>query len=690
MSRVEAVSVTSLKGVGPALAKRLERLGIHTVIDLLFHLPSRYQDRTHFLPMGRCRFGDEGLFRGQIELADISYGRRRSLLVRIGDGTGYLTMRLFYFSRQQQSQLQRGAWLSCYGEVRPGPGGKEIVHPEYRLHQQKPEQPQFDRLTAIYPTTEGLGVARLRQIVNLALDRCLGDIVDPLQQYLSTDPLPGLSEALDFVHRPPPKVNLQSLRDGEHRAIKRLAIEEMLAHHLSLRLLRQRSDVFRAPVVQSSGALGEQFIQGLPFTLTPAQQRVADEVIGDLEQRSPMQRLVQGDVGSGKTVVAALAMLKVIESGHQVAFMAPTELLAEQHYRLLSTWFGELQVAVGWLASRIKTGPRKVVLQGLSDGTLQCVVGTHALFQQGVQFNNLGLIIVDEQHRFGVDQRLALRDKGRDRGQSPHQLVMTATPIPRTLALSFYADLDVSSIDELPPGRQPVDTVVISSTRRSEVVARVHQACRSGRQAYWVCPVIDESDLEQLQAATEVEETLALALSDLKVGLVHGRMKPGEKDVVMQRFRDAELDLLVATTVIEVGVDVPNASLMIIENAERLGLAQLHQLRGRVGRGRAKSSCVLLYHSPLSPHAEIRLATLRETNDGFKIAERDLEIRGPGELLGTRQTGLPQMRIADLARDRGLVTTVERLAGEVINHQPAVIPLLIQRWISDAAVYRDI
>jgi len=677
--------VTSLRGVGPALAAALERLGLRTVQDLLFHLPLRYEDRTRVVPIGTLRAGDRAVIEGVLQLAEVVFRRRRALLCRIADGSGSLTLRFFHFSAAQQEGLARGARVRCFGEVRPGPGGLEIVHPEYRKLTPGVSAPADESLTPVYPTTEGVQQGRMRMLTGLALaqlpDGGLRDWVTP--DVLGMVGLPSLEAALRYVHRPPPDADIESLNAGRHPAQRRLAFEELLAHQISLRLLRQAADRDDAWPLPARSDLVERCLAQLPFQLTAAQQRAWHEVGADLARGHPMMRLVQGDVGSGKTVVAALAALRAVEHGAQAAVMAPTELLAEQHARNFAGWLDPLGVRVGLLTGRLTGRARAALTQDLASGGVQVAVGTHALFQQGVDFDRLALVIVDEQHRFGVHQRMQLREKGRVAGRYPHQLVMTATPIPRTLAMTAYADLDVSIIDELPPGRTPVRTVVLPDSRRDEVVARIDAACRAGRQAYWVCPLIDESESVRHQAAEETAAALAEALPGVRIGLVHGRMLGNRKDAVMSSFKAGRLDLLVATTVIEVGVDVPNASLMIVENAERMGLAQLHQLRGRVGRGQVESTCVLLYAAPLTPIARERLGVLRDTNDGFEVSRRDLELRGPGELLGTRQTGLMQLRVADLVRDSDLLPGVQRAADLMLGGEGANIAALLRRWVGD-------
>jgi ATP-dependent DNA helicase RecG len=680
--------VTSLKGVGEAVAVKLARLRVDSVADLLFHLPLRYQDRTRITPIGTLRAGHEAVVEGDVSASDVVKGRRRSLLVRLRDGSGIISLRFFHFSPAQQQQFRPGARVRCFGEARAGATGLELYHPEYRLLSAD-APPVEDHLTPIYPTTEGLNQARLRALIEQALAR-LDEDPEALPDWLGPDlrerfQLPELHHCLHVLHQPPPDVDPECLASGMHPTARRLALEELLAHRLSLQQVRLKIQEDGAPALPSGRGLQARFMTQLPFSLTGAQRRVLDEIAADLGRELPMLRLVQGDVGSGKTVVAAMAALAAIAGDCQAAMMAPTEILAEQHYRTLKTWFEPLGIEVAWLSGKLKGKARLDTKAAILDGRARMVVGTHALFQGDVHFQRLGLAIVDEQHRFGVHQRLALREKGEAGGLTPHQLVMTATPIPRTLAMSAYADLDVSIIDELPPGRTPVKTVVVPDERRSEVVERIRHACTEGRQAYWVCTLIEESDVLQCQAAEAARDELTEALPELAIGLVHGRMKPAEKAAVMDAFKCGELDLLVATTVIEVGVDVPNASLMIIENPERLGLSQLHQLRGRVGRGTSESFCVLLYHGPLSAHSRERLAVMRETNDGFRIAEKDLELRGPGEVLGTRQTGLAQMKIADLERDADLLERVAPLAEALLARHPEASQPLIRRWLGEEA-----
>lgn len=681
--------VTTLKGVGAALAERLAKLGITQVQDLLFLLPTRYEDRTRIVPLGAVAPGEHAVVEGEIQLTEVTYRRRRQLLCRISDGSGFLTLRFFYFTTAQHNALTRGLRLRCYGEVRRGPLGLEMVHPEYRWVNQEPAALE-DSLTPMYPATEGLTQPRLRLLIGQALGA--GGRAIAVRDWLPADVqrslnLPALRDALELLHRPPREQDHTQLLTGHHPAQRRLAFEELLAHQLSLRLRKLRTAADPGLPLDDAAGLAARLLAALPFRLTGAQQRARTEIDADLMGRHPMLRLLQGDVGCGKTVVAALAAARAVGSGQQVALMAPTELLAEQHWRNLSTWFSALDLPVALLTGSQPARTRRRAETAIASGEIQIVVGTHALFQKGINFGKLALIVVDEQHRFGVQQRMTLQEKGRAGGVMPHQLIMTATPIPRTLAMTAYADLDISVIDELPPGRTPVVTVVMAEQRRHEVVQRILLACRAGRQAYWVCPLIDESDELRYQAAEETATALREALPELKVELVHGRQPAARREATMADFKANRIQLLVATTVIEVGVDVPNATLMVIENAERMGLAQLHQLRGRVGRGAAASTCVLLYRAPLSKLARARLHTIRETTDGFEIARRDLELRGPGELLGTRQTGLAQLRVADLARDTDLLPLVQKTAELMLRDYPDNITPLTARWIGEGERY---
>lgn len=703
--------VTQLKGVGAHLAEKLLKLGIVTLQDVLFHLPHRYQDRTHLTPIGQLQPLKEVVVEATVCGADIVYGKRRSLLCVVEDGTGRVSLRFFHFSNAQKQKLVQGARIRCYGEVRRGASGLELYHPEYRIIADSNASDLLEtHLTPVYPTTEGLSQNRLRSLVQQTF--ALLSQQTEQQREISLPELiaPSLLEQLDqvklidaltFLHAPPKNTSLDRLLSGQHPYQKRLAVEELLAHHLALLKIRAKAKSNLSFSLEQNSKLLNQFLSALPFQLTTAQQRVYEEIANDLSTPNPMLRLVQGDVGSGKTLVAALAALQAAANGKQTAVMAPTEILAEQHRANFTAWFEPLGISVGWLTGKQRAAEKREQLDNIASGRARIIVGTHALIQNDVEFDALGLIIIDEQHRFGVHQRLALRHKGVVKEEfakeeladssvnntvtnsedlfHPHKLIMTATPIPRTLAMSAYADLDCSVIDELPPGRTPVETVVISDQRRADIIARIQAVCRDGRQAYWVCTLIEESDTLEAQAAEDTAEELSAALPQLSIGLIHGRLKNREKESIMQRFKAGEIDLLVATTVIEVGVDVPNASLMIIENPERLGLAQLHQLRGRVGRGSVASHCVLLYGSPLGKTAKARLQVMRETNDGFIIAEKDLEIRGPGEVLGTRQTGDMQFKIADLQRDADLLPVIRQLAKNISLDSDTASALTL-RW----------
>ncbi|MCZ6575762.1 MAG: ATP-dependent DNA helicase RecG [Acidiferrobacterales bacterium] len=688
---VASLPITALKGVGPKLADKLTRLHLHSVQDVLFHLPLRYQDRTHITSLGRLKPGMEVVVLGKVELTDVVYKGRRSLVCRLSDDTGFINLRFFHFSAIQQRNLQRGHTILAFGEVRFGPAGLEMVHPEYGVYADEQAAQPESALTPVYPATEGVHQLTLRKLVRQALERYLGAVEEYLPpQVLADLELPSITEALEGVHRPPTPADARALECASHQWHQRLVFEELLAHHLRLMRLRAQQRAHVAPSIAGDGSVLNPLLANLPFALTGAQRKVIHEVRHDLQHAVPMQRLLQGDVGSGKTVVAAAAGACAVEAGYQVAVMAPTEILAEQHVQNFEQWLRPLGVEVVSLLGKHNIKTRRAALDAIRSTRAAVIVGTHTLFQEGVEFANLGLVIVDEQQRFGVHQRLALREKGASGDCQPHQLIMTATPIPRTLAQTVYADLDVSVIDELPPGRKAVETVVVPASRRAEVVQRIRSACLQGRQAYWVCPLIEESDHLQLQTATETEMKLHEALTELRVSLVHGRVKPAEKDAIMAEFRSGKIDLLVATTVIEVGVDVPNASLMIIENAERLGLSQLHQLRGRVGRGANQSSCVLMYQPPLSEHARQRLTVMRRTVDGFEIARKDLEMRGPGELLGTRQTGIEQFRIADLMRDHRLLARVQKAARLLSRDYPEQTDAIIRRWTAPTEDYAQV
>ena len=679
-----------LSGVGPRVAEKLAARGLLTLQDLWLHLPLRYEDRTQLTPIRNLQPGVAAQVEGRVEAVERGFRYRPMLRVAIGDDShATLVLRFFHFRAAQVAQFVPGTLVRCYGTPKPGQQGLEIVHPSYRVLGDADSPGLGEALDPVYPGVDGIGPGSMRKLIGQALDRLPDEAALELlsPEMLRGLRLPSLRQALLGMHRPARDADLAALAIGTHPAQRRLALEELLAHNLSLRRQRIALQRHRAPLLAGKGELVTRLLEALPFSLTGAQQRVFTQIRHDLAQPSPMLRLVQGDVGSGKTVVAAMAAMLAVEGGKQTALAAPTELLAEQHFVNLRAWLEPLGIRVAWLAGKVTGKARAEVLAEVASGTAQVVVGTHALMQEAVVFHDLALAIVDEQHRFGVHQRLALRDKGASGESVPHQLIMTATPIPRTLAMAAYADLDVSAIDELPPGRTPVQTIALSGERRPELVERIRAACAEGRQAYWVCTLIEDSDEVVAQAAQGTYEALSAQLPELRIGLVHGRMKPGEKQQTMRAFKAGDIDLLVATTVIEVGVDVPNASLMIVENAERLGLAQLHQLRGRVGRGAAASNCVLLYQAPLSLMARQRLATMRETNDGFVIAEKDLELRGPGELLGTRQTGLAVFRVADLARDADLLPRVREMADRLLADSPDIADRVIARWVGGAARY---
>ncbi|MGF1843459.1 ATP-dependent DNA helicase RecG [Vibrio clamense] len=685
---LSAISLTSLSGVGAKVAEKLAKVGLNNVQDLLFHLPLRYEDRTRIHPMVKLHAGLWAAVQGKVMSVDTIFGKRKMLSVKISDGNGTVSLKFFNFTAGMKNNFTEGKQVHAYGEIKRGGIGLEIVHPDYKFYvpTQKPDIEQ--NLTPVYPTTDGLRQITLRNLTDQALTLLDKAAVSELLPSGLYDHQITLGEALHTIHRPPPSINLEEFDEGRHPAQQRLIIEELLAQNLSMLSVRSKGQQDVALPLAEVSNLKQQLLQQLPFTPTNAQSRVVKEIEDDLIKSHPMMRLVQGDVGSGKTLVAALAAVRAIEHGYQVALMAPTELLAEQHAINFGQWFESMGVQVGWLAGKLKGKAKETELARIASGEAQMVVGTHALFQEHVAFKNLALVIIDEQHRFGVHQRLELREKGAKQGSYPHQLIMTATPIPRTLAMTAYADLETSVIDELPPGRTPIQTVAIPDTKRDDIIERVRNAClNEGKQAYWVCTLIDESEALEAQAAADTAEELQRILPDVKIGLVHGRMKSAEKQAVMKQFKDNELHLLVATTVIEVGVDVPNSSLMIIENPERLGLAQLHQLRGRVGRGSVASHCVLLYHAPLSKTAQKRLGVLRESNDGFVIAQRDLEIRGPGELLGTKQTGMADFKIADLVRDQRLIPEVQRMARYIHDSYPDNALAIIDRWLGDRDVY---
>ncbi|MCK4088477.1 ATP-dependent DNA helicase RecG [Acinetobacter radioresistens] len=676
-------TVHQLQGVGTASAALLEKLNIFTTDDLLFHLPRDYEDRSTIIPMNQLIVGRSYLLEGTVSSIDFPPGKRKSMAVLLEDDFGKVTLRFYHIYKALTDKMRSGNRLRVFGEVRVGARGLELYHPEIQQISAQTALPKT-RLTAIYPSTEGLTQAKLREYVRQALEQHSENLPELLPEKFTNGY--ALKEALEYIHEPPIDANMQQLMQGSHPAQQRLIFEELVAHQISLLTRRAYIREIEAPAFEPSTILAKKLLANLPFNMTGAQRRVSKEIMIDLKQHQPMLRLVQGDVGAGKTLVAAVAACHALEAGWQVALMAPTEILAEQHYLNLKRWFEPLGIQVAWLSGKQKGKARTQAEAIIRGGLAQLVVGTHALFQENVEFARLGLVIIDEQHRFGVDQRLALRNKGAEQ-TTPHQLVMTATPIPRTLAMSAYGDLDTSVIDELPPGRTPIQTVTIPLDRREEVLQRIATNCQEGKQAYWVCTLVEQSETLDAQAAEATYAEIKERFPSLNIGLVHGKMKADEKQSVMQQFKNNELQLLIATTVIEVGVDVPNASIMVIENAERLGLSQLHQLRGRVGRGAKASFCALLYKTPLSQNGQERLSILRESNDGFVIAEKDLELRGPGELLGTKQTGDMGFRVAKLERDDHLLTEAHYVAEQVLKDYPVNAEALLKRWLPEAPRY---
>ncbi len=686
-------ALTALRGIGSVAEASLNKLGINCIEDLLFHFPLRYKDKTRVRRIDELRIGDEALIEGVLESARVAYEGRRVLIAVVRDTSGAtLQFRFFHFSERQRFFFKPGARLYAYGEVRLARKVRyEMVHPEYRFIKDHEPVPVQSFYTPIYPTTADLKQASLYRYIDKSL-QWLADSPDFLEELLPAKWAYDISlaDAIGLIHRPPPDTDLDALLEGEHVARRRLAFEELLANVVSLKKLRLQNRVERAANLQGEDFLFKRLLSLLPFDLTAAQHRVVAEITDDLSKSEAMMRLVQGDVGSGKTIVAVAAMLKAVSAGYQAAMMVPTEILAEQHYTNLRTILEPLEVRISLLLGNQKVTEKRAILRHIRHGVSQIVIGTHALFQETVSFDKLAVVVVDEQHRFGVHQRLLLKQKGERRDYQPHQLIMTATPIPRSLAMTMYADLDYSVIDTLPPGRQEIKTVAVSDERRDEVVARVHSACRQGSQVYWVCTLIEESKTLGYQAAENSYEFLKTAMPDIAIGLVHGGMKAQMKEQAMQAFREQRIQLLVATTVIEVGVDVPNATLMVIENAERLGLAQLHQLRGRVGRGEKQSTCVLIYHPPLSENAEARIKVMRRTNDGFEIAKEDLRQRGSGEILGTRQTGQTYFRVADLTRDRELMKKTYTVADHLLEQSPETVDKLIDRWLGQSIHYADV
>ena len=687
--RSDRLSVThhpSLAKHGKAIIAALAKLGIQREFDIVLHLPMRYDDETRLYRISEAPSGTTALVEGVVTDNAIKYRPKRQLVCTLEDESGVLVIRFLNFYMSQVRQLAPGTRVRLFGEIRQGFFGAEMVHPRYRIV--SGDMPVAQTLTPVYPTTAGLSQANLQRLSREALEACdLGDTLPP--GLLGKLELPAFRDSVNFLHHPPPAAEQAALQQRTHPAWRRVKFDELLAQQLSMRIHYDRRKTVSAPSLPGHDQLTRSLLARLPFKLTGAQRRAADEICRDLARPHPMQRLLQGDVGSGKTVVAVLGALQAIENGFQVAVMAPTEILGEQHFSKFSGWLDALGVKVVWLAGNLARKQKRAILAEIAAGAAQIAVGTHALFQDDVEFAQLGLAIVDEQHRFGVRQRLALRLKGSKPGiaAQPHQLMMSATPIPRTLAMSYYADLDVSVIDEMPPGRSPVATRLVTDGRRDEVIQRVRDACVAGSQAYWVCPLIEESEALQLQTALDTYARLTATFPELKVGLVHGRLAAADKAAVMQSFKSGAIQLLVATTVIEVGVDVQNATLMVIENAERMGLAQLHQLRGRVGRGSGKSTCILLYQQPLSQLARARLKIIFESNDGFEIARHDLHLRGPGELLGARQSGVPMLRFADLEADLDLLEAARNTAQDLLRDQPAVAAQHLQRWLGGKEHY---
>ena len=666
---------------GPGLAARLGKLGIRSKWDLVLHLPLRYEDETRLTALADARPGAPVLVEADVVESKVEYRGRRTLVVKLAEGEHELWVRFLHFYPSQAKQFQPGRRARLYGEIRPGFFGDEMVHPKYRMVTKG--APLSKSLTPVYPTTAGVSQSQLREKIGQALDAMALEDTLPAPR-LAKLGLAPFRESVLLLHRPPPAVDAQSLEERTHPAWRRLKFDELLAQQLAMRIAYRERRARNAPVLAETHTLTNALVRSLPFALTRAQRNARAAIAKDLAQSHPMRRLLQGDVGSGKTLVAALAALQAIENGWQAALMAPTEILAEQHYLKLAHWLEPLGVKIAWLAGGIKARAKKAALDAIASGETQLAIGTHALFQESVAFAQLGLAIVDEQHRFGVEQRLALASKG---ATEPHQLMMSATPIPRTLSMSYFADLDVTVIDELPPGRTPVVTKLVAEERRDEVIQRVRESCRDGAQAYWVCPLIEESEQLQLKTALETFETIKSTFPDLAVGLVHGRLKPAEKAQVMADFKARRIQLLVATTVIEVGVDVPNATLMVIEHAERMGLAQLHQLRGRVGRGAQQSLAILLYYQPLSETARQRLKIIYENNDGFEIARQDLLLRGPGEFLGARQSGAPLLRFADLERDTDLLEQARTVADELLAERSSAATRHLDRWLGTRQFY---
>ena len=678
--------LAKLSGISSELAEKLRKQNLFSCIDLLFLLPIHYQDRSHISPIADLRYGKKAQIQGRIQSASTSFGRRPSLSCILSDNTGSIVLRFYYFNRQQKASLTHGKTLRCYGEVRAGKNGLEIYHPKYTIIDAGKHYPLPEKLQSNYPKIEGLGPSRLKQLINKTLTEIQKETIDdPLLRHGLEDT--SITQALAFVHQPPLEASIELLEAKQHPMQLRLARDELVAQRLSFLKIRKSYQLGKAyQCANKAGTLRKKLLSSLSFEPTPDQSIVEQEIYADLDSSTPMMRLLQGDVGSGKTLVALLSAIRVIENGQQCALMAPTELLAEQHYQQAMSWLSPLGIDIAYISGKSGAAEKRRNLQYTASGQALLVIGTHAIIQQSVEFKSLVLSIIDEQHRFGVHQRLALRNKGKDGYDSPHQLIMTATPIPRTLAMSLYADLDVSTITQLPPGRKPIETRLVNNNRREKLIERVRSYCKQGQQVYWVCPLVEDSEKVNGESAEQTYQLLCQQIPDLSIGMVHGRLDAKSKQSTMQSFRDGNIQLLVATTVIEVGVDVPNASVMVIENAERLGLAQLHQLRGRIGRGSKQSYCLLLYQEPVSQIARERLQVMHQSQSGFDIAEKDLQIRGPGEMLGAKQAGAMQMRIADLQLHQSQFQRVKEQADILIQDHQAVTTLL-NRWFPNHESY---
>ena len=691
VGKKENHSVNIIKGVGPKISLSLSNLGIHSVEDAVFHLPYRYEDRTKVIPISEAPYEEPILIEGEIIKSTVVFRGRRMLITEIFDGTGRLTMRMFSFAMAQHNSLKEGLMIRCFGTIRHGPKGKEMIHPQYQVFPKEEPIKIEENLTPIYPSTTNLQQGRLRRIIQGALSYCSqNNLLKENWIKDSENSFENLLGALEFIHNPPTEVDIEVLSSGQHPAQRKLIKEELVAHILCSGMLKRETERRKSPLMKLPSIKEDEFMISLGFSLTNAQKKVWEEIKNDFKKDIPMRRLLQGDVGSGKTVIAAFAALQASQNGLQTAFMCPTEILSEQHHDNLSNWFSDLGIKVGILLGSTKAKDRKKILSDLRNGTIDILIGTHALFQKDVIFQAVGLTIIDEQHRFGVHQRFSLLEKGGNKELSPHQLIMTATPIPRTLAMTVYGALDTSIIDELPPGRLPVKTSSRPNSMRKKVIKRIEQVCLEGQRAYWVCTLIEDSDELEAQAAEELFKEISDQIPKVKVGLVHGRLKKEEKDKVIEQFRKGQIKLLVCTTVIEVGMDVPEASLMIIENPERLGLAQLHQLRGRVGRkADTDSHCLLLYKKPLSDLAEKRIKTLEKTNDGFVIAEKDLELRGGGDIHGLRQSGLINLKIANPIRDADLLESAQQEAFAIAKNNEVQARALIDRWIGTREDYSD-